>query len=97
MPKLVRDKIPELIRESGGKPQTRILDEVEYTLELRRKLQEEINEFLESGSPEELVDLLEVIYALAKSRGLSREELEALRLTKREKRGGFEGQILLLD
>jgi len=97
MPKLVRDKIPELIRESGGTAQTRILDEVEYTLELRRKLQEEINEFLESGSPEELADLLEVIYALAKSQGLSQEELEALCLVKREKRGGFEGQILLLD
>ena len=94
MPKLVCDKIPEIIRARGGEVRTRVLDEKEFGLELRAKLQEETDEFLESGSPEELADVLEVIFALAQSLGLSRDELEAVRLAKLQERGGFEGRIL---
>jgi predicted house-cleaning noncanonical NTP pyrophosphatase (MazG superfamily) len=39
--------------------------------ELKRKLQEEVAEFNEADDVEELVDILEVVYALANDKGLS--------------------------
>jgi predicted house-cleaning noncanonical NTP pyrophosphatase (MazG superfamily) len=97
MPKLVGDKIPEMIRTRGEEVRTHVLDEAELSLELRRKLREETEEFLGPGSLEELADVLEVVYALAQTQGLSREELETIRLNKRQERGGFEKRILPLD
>ena len=43
----------------------------------------------------ELADILEVVYALAKNMGVSKTELEDLRLKKANSRGGFEEKILL--
>ena len=63
---------------------------------LKAKLSEELQEFLESEEPEELADLMEVVYAIAEARGISVEQLESLRLKKREQRGGFGKRILLV-
>jgi len=46
---MVRDKIPDIITRRGDKPVTQILDASAYRRELRRKLQEEVAEFGESG------------------------------------------------
>ena len=67
--KLVRDKIPNIIKENGEIPVVRVLDEIEYKIELERKLHEEYQEVIESSGDdrvEELADMLEVIKALAK-------------------------------
>lgn len=88
MPKLVRDRIPELF---GG--HSRPLDETEYRHALREKLQEEVAEYLESGELLELADILEVVYALAKLEGVSAAELEQRRAAKAEERGGFERRL----
>lgn len=93
--KLVRDKIPELISKGGDRPVTHILDTESYRRELKRKLQEEVAEFNEADDVEELVDILEVVYALANDRGLSRCQLEQLRQQKRETRGGFDKRVFL--
>ena len=64
--KLVRDNIPNIIKEKGEEPITRILSDEEYKKELEKKLNEEYQEVLEaSGSErvEELADMLEVIKA----------------------------------
>lgn len=45
MGKLVRDKIPEIIKEDGKTPITRILDDEEYLDELDIKLSEEVQEY----------------------------------------------------
>jgi predicted house-cleaning noncanonical NTP pyrophosphatase (MazG superfamily) len=95
--KLVRDRIPEIIASGGAKPITRVLDQDEYRLELRRKLQEEVAEFSRSGRAEELADILEVAYALAAEQGLNRSQLERMRSHKREQRGGFKGRIFLVE
>lgn len=42
--KLVRDKIPQIIREAGKEPIIRILDHEEYLVELDKKLLEEVEE-----------------------------------------------------
>lgn len=93
--KLVRDRISEIIERDGKKTCTRILLEEAYLEELDKKLNEECREYQADKSLEELADMLEVMYAIAEARGCSVEELEKIRLTKREKRGGFEDRIFL--
>ena len=93
--KLVRDKIPEIIENSGKSAYTHILSEDEYISELDKKLGEEFAEYQTDKSLEELADMLEVMYAIATARGYSVEELEAVRCEKAEKRGAFEKRIFL--
>ena len=95
--KLVRDRIPAIIEAGGEIPVTRILGEDEYRRCLEQKLDEEVAEFHESGSPEELADILEVIFALAEAEGLSREELMSVYRAKHDARGGFSEKIFLIS
>ena len=95
--KLVRDRIPEIIEASGKKCLCSTLSDEEYLAMLDAKLNEELAEYQESKSMEELADLLEVIRAVAVARGSSIDEVEAIRQDKAEKRGGFEKKILLTE
>ena len=54
------------------------------------KLDEELAEYHKDQSIEELADLLEVIYATAKARGYTLEQLEEVYAEKAAKRGSFE-------
>jgi len=94
--KLVRDKIPEIIEKSGFDIKTYICDDQEYFQRLKQKLQEEIEEFLEEESIEELADILEVLYALAKYKNISRDQLEVIRAKKEQERGVFDKKIVLM-
>ena len=94
--KLVRDRIPELIAAGGETPVIRVLEDGEYLSRLEDKLDEEVAEYHRSGEPEELADILEVVWALAAARGISGEALTTLRQKKREARGGFSERIFLI-
>ena len=93
--KLVRDRIPEIIETNGKQCVCSILSDEAYLAKLDEKLNEELAEYQESKSMEELADLLEVIRAVAAARGSSIEEVEAIRRDKAIKRGRFEKKILL--
>lgn len=95
--KLVRDRIPEIIQSKGGSCTTRILSDEEYKHALDQKLGEELAEYLDSHSPEELADLLEVIYACAALQSLSPADLERIRTDKAAARGGFAEKIWLIE
>jgi predicted house-cleaning noncanonical NTP pyrophosphatase (MazG superfamily) len=95
--KLVRDLIPQIISNKGQKPITKVLNEEEYIKELDIKLKEELEEYLADDNCEELADMLEVIYAIAKSKGVSQSELESIRVKKFEERGGFDDKIYLIS
>ena len=95
--KLIRDMIPDIIQSSGKRCVCSILSDEEYLAKLDEKLNEELAEYQESKSMEELADLLEVIRAVAAARGSSIEEVEAIRRDKAAKRGGFEKKILLTE
>lgn len=95
--KLVRDNIPEIIRKSGEIPVTAVLSHEDYLKELNRKLDEELNEYKESGELEELADILEVVYALCEAKGFTLEELNTLWERKHRERGGFSGRIFLIS
>ena len=91
--KLVRDKIPEIIRADGKTPITRILSDEEYLQELDRKLNEEVAEYQADKSIEEMADVLEVLFAICEARGHSIEELMEVKQAKQDKRGGFKDRI----
>lgn len=99
--KLVRDKIPQIIEDSGKKFTTEILNDHDYIKYLKLKSYEELDEYCASHSNEEaleeLADLLEVIHALANYHGFSMEEVEEVRIAKADKRGGFKEKILLIE
>jgi predicted house-cleaning noncanonical NTP pyrophosphatase (MazG superfamily) len=93
--KLVRDRIPEIIVGRGDRPVTHVLDAEAYDRALRDKLQEEVAEFIESGEVAELVDVLEVVYALAAVQGVGHSQIESLRQQKLNDRGGFGERVFL--
>lgn len=93
MGKLVRDKIPEIIRNDGKKPIIEILSDEDYLAELDNKLNEEVAEYQVDKSIEEMADVLEVLFALCEARGHSVDELMQVRDAKRKKRGGFTNKI----
>jgi len=99
--KLVRDRIPNIIKASGKTPITKILNQEDYITELRKKCEEELQEYLSAKtneeSLEELADLLEIIHALTSIHGSSFEEIEKLRVEKAAKRGSFLDKVYLIE
>ena len=95
--KAIRDKIPEIIAESGKKYNLKQLDDESFLAEIEKKLIEEVDEYTESKDVEELADLLEVIYRISELRGVNSEELDEIRKDKAEKRGKFASNLFLID
>ncbi len=95
--KLVRDRIPEIIADLGKTCICETIPEEAIFEKLNEKLLEEMNEYLESGTVEELVDIGEVIHAILAYKNVSTEEYQKMRLDKRKARGGFDKRILLKE
>ena len=99
--KLVRDKIPEKIRNNGDTYETRILSDLEYEKELNNKLLEEANEVINANNEEEikeeLADLYEVMLAKLKLIDSDISEVEEKAKVKREKHGAFDNKIFLVS
>ncbi|MGE6753632.1 nucleoside triphosphate pyrophosphohydrolase [Rossellomorea sp. NPDC071047] len=99
--KLVRDKIPQIIKSSGKEFSKKILNDEDYIKYLKEKAYEELDEYCgaeEDGEAvEELADLLEVIRTLAKQHGATIEEVDAVRKDKAMKRGGFHEKVFLFE
>lgn len=95
MEKLVRDKIPDIITESGNIPQIHIANNEEFKQKLLEKLKEEVDEFVNKPSLEELADIQEIIDCVCKTFSLDPREVRKVQTTKRSKRGGFSKKIIL--
>lgn len=93
--KLVRDKIPDIMKSEGKNPTFHVANENQFYDLLKEKLLEEVNEFLENDSPEELCDILEVIYAICENKKRTKQTLEQIRLKKLEERGSFTKRFVL--
>ena len=97
LPKLVRDYIPDQILKNNLSVVYSFANEKDSELYLERKLVEEVTEYLESNSPEELADILEVIFSLAKEQGLSERDLMKIRKAKAKRAGAFKNKIILKE
>ncbi len=95
--KLVRDKIPEIIEKDGKRAKTKKLGDEEYINALNLKLSEELEEYLETNSIEELADMMETIYGILDYNNVSIEKFEEIRNKKARERGGFKERILLIE
>ncbi len=95
--KLIRDKLPAIMRAQGLAVFDRRLDEDAFRASLREKIVEEALEARSAVSRDdllgELADLTEVILALAEAEGLTQGDIETIRLAKREERGGFDDRV----
>ena len=80
--KLVRDRIPEIIRSQGRECECRVASEEETLYFLTMKLDEEVAEYKADRNLEELADVLEVLMALAEYHGYSEEEFLKKRYEK---------------
>ena len=98
--KLVRDRIPDLIRTEGRQPVVEVLPANQRQDALLAKLGEEVAEVAAAEAeqlPEELADVVEVVRALAAELGLSLADVVELADRKRAARGGFDGGMFLVE
>jgi len=95
IPKLVRDKIPQIILEKGRECKWHRADIPEYNLRLYDKMCEELTEFMEHPCVEEAADMYEVFLSMLKNWGLSLDNVISHAEKKKSERGGFlEGIVL---
>ena len=95
--KAIRDRIPEIIEKLGSKCDVKTLSDEEFLEKLEEKLSEEVTEYQESKSLEELADILEVINRILEIKGIPKKKLEEIRIMKKDERGGFEKNLFLID
>lgn len=97
--KLIRDRIPEIIRLDGGTSKVRTLDEGAFKAALRDKVIEEAKELAGAKTREEvlneLADVLQLVESVAQVEGLTMIEVEAEKQQKKVERGGFEQRLFL--
>lgn len=95
LPKLVRDNIPDIIRAGGQECEIEILSSKDYIKALDAKLDEEVAEYHEDHSLEEIVDILEVVLSIVHARGYDKAKLIDTFASKEQEKGGFNKRILL--
>lgn len=95
---MVRDNIPEIIKQKGEEPIIKILNDDEYKKELENKLFGEYKEVINSSGEdrcEELADMIEVIRSLANLENKKIEDIINIADNKSLKRGAFKNKIYL--
>ena len=98
--KLIRDKIPEIIKSKGEEAVIVTMNEKEYLIALEKKLKEELDEILVSDDEnklEESADVLEVMLAYLKLYNYSLDDLLKMREEKLLAKGGFEKKLKLIS
>lgn len=96
--KLVRDHLPEMLKEKGVNIEFEVLNNKEFSEKLVEKFREEVDEFSNTKTDrllDQIVDLLEVIYAIAEHRGITESEVEFMRQLKKKRSGGFRKRIMV--
>ena len=98
MKKLIRDNLPDIIISKWEKCDFYIADDIEYYVELLKKLVEESIEVKESKNKkeliEELADVLEVINSICDNKWISLDDIEKTRLQKKSERWWFSKKII---
>ena len=95
--KLVRDRIPEILSLKGIEHTTHTVLGDDFRDYLSKKLEEEVNEFIENPCLEELADIQEVVYGILSAYDWSASSLKATADEKRNDKGGFSGAVILKE
>lgn len=95
--KLVRDRIPKIIKDDGKIPVTKkTQSEVEMHFFLYQKMMEELNEFHTTPCVEEAADMYEVLLAICHYNKIEWEEMKKVAIHKRNTRGSFDTGTILI-
>jgi predicted house-cleaning noncanonical NTP pyrophosphatase (MazG superfamily) len=98
--KLVRDQVPGMLRGSGHKVVTRTIYGKELLKALRTRFGEELVEYDAAVDDEKaaasLVEMAELIGAMAKQRGMSESKFQAAREAKVAQQGAFDLGIFVV-
>jgi len=97
--KLIRDKIPEFIKATNDDFETRVMDDLEFEAELKKKLVEESKEVLAAPKEElmnELADVLQLIKSIATHYQMKFRDVEKYQKDKKKKRGAFAKKLFLV-
>jgi len=73
------------------------LSDEKFLKELEKKLRDEVDEYLESKSAEELADIIEVIERISELKGITKEQIDELKFKKSEEKGAFQKNLFLID
>lgn len=97
MKKLIRDRIPEIIRSKWEDAEISLAETKEefFSLLLEKALEEAREVVASQWDPSEIADLVEVLMSLAQCQQISWGQIESIRREKHEKRGGFEQWYIL--
>ncbi len=99
--KLIRDKIPEIIKEVGWKPKLKTLNKKDFLTKLKKKVLEEAEELIKAKSKKEIidevVDIQELLDALAEEIKITKSRIKKFQAAKRKKRGGFKKRLFLVE
>ena len=94
--KLVRDKIPSIIKLGGKEPEVDVINsKKEYLLWLKVKMDEESQEFLQNPCLEEAADVYEVLLSFLHLTNLNLDDVIRTANNKRKKKGSFTKGVLL--
>ena len=95
--KIVRDKIPDIIKNENRKCNIKILSEKDAVNLLSQKILEEADEFIKEPSKEEMADIFEILHSIIKKYNWNYDEIEKIRINKANKNGSFDKNIFLID
>lgn len=96
--KLVRDKIPDIIREHGRTCESRMLEDPhEIQKALTDKLIEKAHIFSERPSEDELSDIYELLSTIIEKFDFESMHIDYLKMQNRERKGSYSGSTLLVS
>lgn len=97
--KLIRDKIPQVIKANGEEYELRVMGKREFEKELKKKLVEEAKELAESKRDNllnEMADVLELLKSMADFYKINFKLVEKKQVEKRKARGAFKKKLFLI-
>ncbi|HTK03645.1 MAG TPA: nucleoside triphosphate pyrophosphohydrolase [Alphaproteobacteria bacterium] len=98
--KLVRDKLPQIIKKSGGQAEFKKLTPKQFQIELFKKVNEESTSLPGVRSKKELVselaDIIAVIEEIKKFRKITDKDIQAALDVNMERKGGFKKKLFLV-
>lgn len=98
--KLIRDKLPEIIKSKGADAKYKILSKKQFEKYLILKVEEEASALPSAKTKKELInelaDVMEVIEEIKKLKRITDKEIKIERKKNMDKKGGFKKKIFLV-